>query len=222
MTITHRPWYEGAENRAPARPHAVLQKRGVERMHAILDAAEEIMLEGGYEAATLKAVSQRTGIPTASVYHYFLDRHQIDKALILRHIDALDDAVAASLAAVTTETTTPGLVSAVLDPMVTYFRANPSCIELWFGQRTTGHDEIVRLFDEAKAEEALQLAIELGHLRADTPMLAVTIAFEVGTHLFDVAFRRAPGYGDDETFDQARLIISLYLKAFAPERSSHV
>lgn len=190
-------------------------------MHAILDAAETIMIEDGYEAATLKAVSERTGIPTASVYHYFLDRYQVDMALVLRHIDALDELVTRSLAAVTEGSSLTDLVSAVLDPMVVYFREHPSCIGLWFGQRPAGHDEIVRTFDEATAKYVHRLAIDLGLFQPDTPLLVAFIAFEVGTCLFDVAFRQAPGYGDDAVLDEARFLISLYLKAYAPERNTH-
>lgn len=188
-------------------------------MQLILDAAEDIMIQDGYQAATLKAISERTGIPTASIYHYFLDRYQVDMALVLRHIDGLNEEVMASLRSVTTETSMRALVSAVLDPMVDYFREHPSCIELWSGRRIAHHDDVVRLFDEATARHVHGLAIDLGQLREDTPVLVALIAFEVGTHLFDVAFRRRPGHGDDDIFVEARLLISRYLKAYAPERN---
>ncbi len=44
----------------------------------------------GYTAATLKAVGELAGIPTASVYHYFADRHQLEAELVQRHIAELD------------------------------------------------------------------------------------------------------------------------------------
>ncbi|WP_225839474.1 helix-turn-helix domain-containing protein [Streptomyces sp. NK08204] len=49
---------------APRRAPAV-QRRGRERRGAILDAAEALLREQGYEAATLKAIGERAGIPTA-------------------------------------------------------------------------------------------------------------------------------------------------------------
>jgi hypothetical protein len=48
------------------------------RAQAILEAAEALLGEQGYEAATLKAIGEQAGIPTASVYHYFSDRHRVD------------------------------------------------------------------------------------------------------------------------------------------------
>ena len=73
----------------PARP-APVQRRGIERVQAILDAAESLLEEQGYESATLKAISERAGIPIASVYHYFADRHQVDAELVQRHLSELD------------------------------------------------------------------------------------------------------------------------------------
>lgn len=67
---------------APARPTPVLQRRGAERVEAIPDAAEQILGEQGYETATLKAIGERAGIPTASVYHYFSDRYQVGSEII--------------------------------------------------------------------------------------------------------------------------------------------
>ena len=76
-----------------SRPAAV-QRRGVERTQALLDAAETLLGEQGYPAATLKAVGDLAGIPTASVYHYFADRHQLEAELVRRHIAEIDALVA--------------------------------------------------------------------------------------------------------------------------------
>ncbi|MFH8626274.1 TetR family transcriptional regulator [Streptomyces vietnamensis] len=39
----------------------------MKRVRAILDAADQILAEEGYEASTLGAIGKRAGIPTASV-----------------------------------------------------------------------------------------------------------------------------------------------------------
>ncbi|WP_237749606.1 helix-turn-helix domain-containing protein [Streptomyces sp. SS] len=51
-----------------ARP---VRRRGMERGRAILDAAGALLGEQGYDAATLKAIGERAGIPIASVHHRF-------------------------------------------------------------------------------------------------------------------------------------------------------
>jgi AcrR family transcriptional regulator len=200
---------------APARPHAVLQRRGVERVQAILDAAEQLLETDGYEAATLKAIGQRAGIPTASVYHYFADRFQVDAELISRHIGHLDQRIDTGLHG-DPPASLRAAVDAVIDPMVAYFRAHPSCAELWFGRRNATLDELVRAFDESLAERLWRLAVDAELLRAETPLLVMQLAFEAGSRLFDVAFRRTPTLGDDVVLDEARRLVTAYLQLYAP------
>ncbi len=53
-------------SQAASRP-APGRRRGMKRAQAILDAADQILAEEGYEASTLGAIGKRAGIPTASV-----------------------------------------------------------------------------------------------------------------------------------------------------------
>lgn len=199
---------------APARPDAVLQKRGIERVNAILDAGEAILAEQGYEAATLKAISERSGIPLASVYHYFADRHQVDHAILQRHLAALDEAVKTSLAESSLESLGDA-INTVIDPMMSYFRREPSCVELWYSQqRDVSLIELVATYDAETAEYLWTLAIDRGYLPKGTPLLIMQLAFEAGGRLFDVAFRRSPK-GDDVVIDEARRMIIAYLSTYA-------
>ncbi|GAA5159371.1 hypothetical protein GCM10023321_40430 [Pseudonocardia eucalypti] len=208
--------FSGARARqAPARPNAVLQRRGVERVEAILDAAERILGGEGYPAATLKAIGERAGIPTASVYHYFSDRNQVDAELIRRHIRALDQRVSTALEDEARPVSLRAAVDAVIDSMLGYFREHPSCVELWFSGRSDPLRELVQAFDDATAEHVWRLATERGLLREDTPLLVMQLAFEAGNRLFDVAFRRTPTTGDDATLDEARRLVTAYLETYA-------
>ena len=44
-------------------------RRGVRSRELVLDAAERVMAEHGFEAATLARVVAEAGIPMSSVYH---------------------------------------------------------------------------------------------------------------------------------------------------------
>jgi AcrR family transcriptional regulator len=46
-------------------------RRGVHSRELVLDAAERLMAEHGYEAATVAALKDKAGIPMSSIYHYF-------------------------------------------------------------------------------------------------------------------------------------------------------
>ncbi|MFF8374254.1 TetR/AcrR family transcriptional regulator [Streptomyces lydicus] len=196
----------------PSRP-AVVQRRGKERRQAILDAAEALLGEQGYEAATLKAIGERAGIPTASMYHYFPDRHKVDAELLGRHVSELEALISAALDSPGAQTLRE-TVDAVIDLHLDYFRGHPSCTELWFAGRHATLDELVRAFEEAQAERLWRYLVDRDLVAADTPVLALLLAFEVANRLFDVAFRRAPN-GDDATIDEARRFITAYLATYA-------
>ncbi|KAF0963110.1 TetR/AcrR family transcriptional regulator [Rhodococcus sp. T7] len=191
------------------------QRRGVERRRAILDAAEAILCEQGYAAATLKAMGERAGIPTASMYHYFPDRHEVEIELLTNHLREFDKQVSAALETAQIRAL-PDAVDAIIDPELAYFRQHPACAELWFVGRNKSVAELVHAFDDERAHAFWRLLIDRGFLRADTPLLVLQLAFEAGNRLFDVAFRRAPG-GDDDTITEARRLVTAYLETYASE-----
>lgn len=193
---------------------AGVQRRGVERVQAILDAAEALLDEQGYEAATLKAIGERAGIPTASVYHYFADRHQVDAEVLRRHLRELDERVAASVNSPTVRTLRDAIDAAV-DPLLAYFRQHPSLVQLWFKGRSSTLSELDDAFDLSQAEQLWRFLIQRNLIRGDTPQFVVQLAYEAGDRLFDVAFWRHPK-GDDATIDEARRLVTAYLQTYAP------
>ncbi|SEB82707.1 TetR/AcrR family transcriptional regulator [Streptomyces sp. TLI_105] len=199
---------------ATPRP-ARAQQRGIVRRRAILDAAEALLGEQGYAAATLKAIGERAGIPTASVYHYFSRRHQVETELLRYHADELDARIGAALADQRPHTLS-GATNAVIDPILDYFRSHPGCVELCFKGNSTAVGEQVRAFDEAQAERVWQLLTVRGLAPADLPILVVQLAFQVGNRLFEAAFRRSPE-GDDATIREARRAVIAYVEAYASE-----
>src|SRR5436190_24246481 len=52
-------------------PKAKPNRRGARSRERVLDAAERIMAEEGYEAAALSRIVEESEIPISSVYHYF-------------------------------------------------------------------------------------------------------------------------------------------------------
>jgi AcrR family transcriptional regulator len=56
---------------AVARPEVTPNRRGARSREAVLDAAERVMAQQGYEGATINAIVKEAGIPISSVYHYF-------------------------------------------------------------------------------------------------------------------------------------------------------
>jgi AcrR family transcriptional regulator len=67
-----------------ARPEVKPNRRGAQSREVVLDAAERLMAEHGYEAATLAAIVDEAGIPASSVYHYFGSKDGILLAVMER------------------------------------------------------------------------------------------------------------------------------------------
>jgi AcrR family transcriptional regulator len=52
-------------------PEVTPNRRGIRSRELVLNAAERLMAEHGYEAATVAALKEEAGIPMSSIYHYF-------------------------------------------------------------------------------------------------------------------------------------------------------
>lgn len=63
------------------------QKRSQERVNRILDAAAEVFLEVGFDAATTHDIAARADTAIGSLYQFFPDKLAIFHALELRHIE---------------------------------------------------------------------------------------------------------------------------------------
>src|SRR6185369_14096948 len=71
------------------------QARGQRRVSKILDAADQIFAETGYEEATTNAIAIRANTSIGSLYQFFPNKHAILNALANRYrtkfIDVLGD-----------------------------------------------------------------------------------------------------------------------------------
>ena len=73
----------------PRLTRAPVQNRGLQRVEAILDAAEAIFGEMGVEAATTNAIAERAGASVGSLYHFFANKDAILFALSERYAETM-------------------------------------------------------------------------------------------------------------------------------------
>ncbi len=59
-------------------------RRGIRSRELVLDAAEHVMAEDGFEAATLARLVEESGVPLSSVYHYYGSKEGIVLAVMER------------------------------------------------------------------------------------------------------------------------------------------
>jgi AcrR family transcriptional regulator len=70
-----------------AHPDVTPNRRGLKSRELVLDAAERVMAEHGFEAATIARVVEEAGIPLSSVYHYYGSKEGILLAVMERGAD---------------------------------------------------------------------------------------------------------------------------------------
>ncbi|NEQ99658.1 MAG: TetR/AcrR family transcriptional regulator [Cyanothece sp. SIO2G6] len=63
------------------------QARSQERVKHILDVAEQLFLEVGYESATTRAIASQAKVSVGSLYQFFPDKEAILKALAFRYME---------------------------------------------------------------------------------------------------------------------------------------
>ena len=66
------------------------QERSVRRLAGFLDAAAELFVEVGYEAATMTAVAERSGSSIGALYNYFPDKQSIAFTLVNQYSQELE------------------------------------------------------------------------------------------------------------------------------------
>src|ERR1700692_3231890 len=66
------------------------QERSSRRLASFLDAAAELFVEVGYEAATMTAIAERSGSSIGALYNYFPDKQAIAHTLVIQYGQELE------------------------------------------------------------------------------------------------------------------------------------
>lgn len=149
---------------ATARTDVTPNRRGTRSREVVLDAAERVMAQHGYEAATVAAIVKESRIPLSSVYHYFGSKDGVLLAVMERGADRFF----ASLPEIDERVGTPeehlagmvAVLSAALADHPDFLRllvviaAQPPA-----GEAAKAHEVVTRIRDEALRRLRRQLAI---------------------------------------------------------------
>ncbi len=68
-------------------------RRGARSRETVLDAAERLMAEQGFEAATIARLVEEAGVPPSSIYHYFGSKEGVLLAVMERGAERFFDSV---------------------------------------------------------------------------------------------------------------------------------
>jgi AcrR family transcriptional regulator len=126
------------------------QARAVERVERILDTAEQVFAEVGYEAATTNLIATQAGTSVGSLYEFFPNKGALAMALAERYtvrIGTLYDTLIVDEPDVTAEI----MVERVVEALDEFYREHPGAVPLLNGRHTS--DEL------AQAGTSLQRAM---------------------------------------------------------------
>jgi AcrR family transcriptional regulator len=153
------------------------QSRGQRRIDAILDAAERLFAEVGYEATTTNAIAARARTAIGSLYQFFPNKEAILRALVERFRDHLRAVLDAALAEVAAHPELPleGAIDRVLDPLIELYASRAGILRLFLGLHGFGDlasaprvlaDEIVVRLEAILAQREPGLPAERRRLHA--------------------------------------------------------
>jgi AcrR family transcriptional regulator len=109
------------------------QARGQKRIELLLDVAEELFAEIGFEAATTNAIAARAGMSPGSLYQFFPNKDAIAEALATRYLAQLHATQAYSFAPEIVHLPLDALIDRVVDPLVALHVAHPGFLTLFGG-----------------------------------------------------------------------------------------
>lgn len=112
--------------RAPKIPR---QPRGERRVADLLDAAEAVLAEKGFEAATMSAVAERAQASIGSLYQFFPSKMAITQALRGRYAHDYEE-LCAPLEAMAGSLNLRGLVDHLMDLNVAFIENHPAFVAL--------------------------------------------------------------------------------------------
>jgi len=69
------------------------QRRSMERVALILDAAGDLVAKQGYVGITTSLIARHAGVPPGTLYEFFIDKRAVMQAVAARNLERFDDRV---------------------------------------------------------------------------------------------------------------------------------
>jgi AcrR family transcriptional regulator len=187
------------------------QERSRARVRRLLEAADQVLAAGGYEALTVRRIAEEAGVPVGTIYQFFPDKSAIVDALAHRYIDEFT-AVIEDLVARAEAEPWADPVGTLLTAFVDVYRSRPGYLAIWTGRHLS--PELQRVDDRNNATIAAGvrrvMIVQLGLADGPDLDLACQVAVQVCDALLQYAFRTGPG-GDDRVLAELTRLEKLYL-----------
>jgi AcrR family transcriptional regulator len=101
------------------------QPRGQRRIDQLLDAADAVFAQLGYERATTNAICAEAGVSPGTLYQFFSNKQAIAEALAARYLERLPSTHQTAFDVASAQASLPELIAHVVDPFISLHRQGP-------------------------------------------------------------------------------------------------
>jgi AcrR family transcriptional regulator len=192
-----------------------VQRRSRKRVELVLNAASELLAEGGVEALTMRSLAARADIPVATIYRYFANREEIIAAYLDHELEQIDQAVVTAVLGLE-RVTVRSLAEAVALAHMRHHQAHPEGVPVWFGGRLNSAvlDRVREL--DARLATSLRSVTAGAGLLSGTPTFNAELIVRLFDRMFEFVFLATRTAEEQETIVMTFVdIIATYLERFA-------
>jgi AcrR family transcriptional regulator len=154
--------------------------RGLQRIASILDAAETVFAQVGYDEATTHQIAEEAGISPGSLYQFFSNKEEIAQALAARYVEELQRVYSTVFSLEAAALPFSQWLDQIVDAVIAFHLAHPAFHTLFDAPPSL---EVAGLTQQLPKE--LQTQLELGfqvrapHLSATQRRLNATMAVQL-------------------------------------------
>lgn len=165
------------------------QERGRRRVASILDAAEEVFAEAGFDAATNTEIAGRAGASIGSLYQFFPNKEAILEAVAARLLGRLGALYDAELSDEAARLSLSELLDRVLGSLARFEAESPAFCVIFYGSETS---EMLAAAAEGIRSETIErldalFAIRAPGLEEERRRLYAEVAHDAVRGLFPLA-----------------------------------
>ena len=178
------------------------QERSRRTVSAILDAASDLLNDGGPDALTTSALAERTGLRVRNVYRYFRDRQAIVATLAERMNTRIESAIADTTDLADPARSLDRVIDDLVEQVMSAAAAEPAVVQIRAAMRTSRELQAIDAASDRRIAGSMATALRQRGVRAKRDRLEAGL-FVLVTSIGAVLDRAAL---DTDDGDRAALV----------------
>lgn len=194
------------------------QGRSRKRMENILDTAETLLLEKGFDAVTTVSIAERAQIPVGSIYYIFPSKFAIFYALYQRKLERVDNVVHGPSKEEAEKMDWEELLDITLDGLGKQWLTEQVFPLLSEGIRNTPEMRIAKLDQDERSEgyNMVMLNRVLPHVSEGDRHRIARVMVQVSVCMLNQAMTEESEEEAAKIIDELKLVLKQYIKSRLP------